>query len=105
MQIRRARTTDAPVIAALLSELGYPATAAEAEDRPGSLNSSDCVLITTAVGFEDSVERSVRLPEVARQLLTVNCWTAAVPHRVRITSPTMHSADSATLLCRGRDAP
>ncbi len=46
MEIRRARATDAPTIAALLAELGYPATAGEVEDRLGRFDGSDCVLIT-----------------------------------------------------------
>lgn len=46
MEIRRARATDAPTIAMLLTELGYPTSAAEVKDRLGSLDGSDCVLVT-----------------------------------------------------------
>lgn len=61
MQIRRARATDAPTIAVLLSELGYPASTAQVEDRLGSLDSSDCVLITA--GGLIALHRMPRLAE------------------------------------------
>ncbi|MGH3633225.1 MAG: GNAT family N-acetyltransferase [Mycobacterium sp.] len=61
MEIRRAQITDAPTIAALLTELGYPAGAPEVEDRLGRLDGSDCVLIT--VGGLIALHRVPRLAE------------------------------------------
>ncbi|MDQ6819304.1 MAG: GNAT family N-acetyltransferase [Actinomycetota bacterium] len=45
MEIRPARTADCREIAELLTALGYPATPAQARDRLGALDESDCVLI------------------------------------------------------------
>jgi GNAT superfamily N-acetyltransferase len=61
VEIRRARATDTLTIAALLTELGYPTTAAEAEDRLSHLDGSDCVLITA--GGLIALHRVPRLAE------------------------------------------
>jgi GNAT superfamily N-acetyltransferase len=61
VKIRRARVSDATAIAALLTELGYPAGAAEVGDRLGRLDGSDCVLITA--GGLIALHRVSRLAE------------------------------------------
>jgi GNAT superfamily N-acetyltransferase len=45
MQIRQATTADAPLIARLLAELGYPATAAAVRERLARLGEGDRVLV------------------------------------------------------------
>ncbi|WP_101953346.1 GNAT family N-acetyltransferase [Mycobacterium intracellulare] len=61
MEIRRARSFDASNVAALLTELGYPASPTEVTDRLGRLDRSDCVLITA--GGLIALHRVPRLAE------------------------------------------
>lgn len=61
VEIRRAQATDVPSISALLSELGYPASPAEVEDRLLRRDSSHCVLVTA--GGLIALHRVPRLAE------------------------------------------
>lgn len=72
MEIRRARIEDAPTIAALLAELGYPASDAEVEDRLDHLDGSDCVLI--APGGLIAQHRVPRLPREMRLPASQRWW-------------------------------
>lgn len=61
VEIRHAEASDAPAIAALLAELGYPASAAEVGDRLDRLDGSDCILVTA--GGLIALHRVPRLAE------------------------------------------